>query len=88
MVNETSRLKSGGAIRGHYSRLNQPYKSIIDYFMGQRCNERLSSSSILSMTAIACSFFFYLQSKAYESLDGVAEEDVNQFLYRGWSSQV
>ena len=80
MVNETSRIKSGGAIRGHYSKLNQPYKSIIDYFMGQRCNERLSSSSILRMTTIACSFFFYLQSKAYESLDGVAEEDVISFF--------
>ena len=80
MVNETSRIKPGGAIRGNYSKLNQPYKSVIDYFMELRCTESLSSSSILRMTAIACSFFVYLQNKVYESLDGVTEEVVISFF--------
>ncbi len=32
MVNETSKIKPGGAIRGNYSKLNQSYRSIVDYF--------------------------------------------------------
>lgn len=80
MVNETSKIKPGGAIRGNYSKLKQPYRSIVDHFIEQQCNGSLSSHSILYMTTIACSFFVYLQNKAYESLDEIAEEDVINFF--------
>ena len=80
MVNETSKIKPGGSIRGNYSKLNQPYRSIVDYFMVQHCNEHLSFHSILGMTTIACSFFVYLQNRAYESLEDVSEEDVINFF--------
>jgi integrase len=80
MVNETSKIKPGGSIRGNYSKLNQPYRSIVDHFMEQRCNEHLSFHSIRRMTAVACSFFAYLQNRAYESLEDVSEEDVINFF--------
>lgn len=80
MVNETSKIKPGGAIRGNYSKLKQSYRSIVDHFIEQQCNGSLSSHSILYMTTIACSFFVYLQNKAYESLDEIAEEDVINFF--------
>ena len=80
MVNENSKIKPGGAIRGNYSKLNQSYRSIVDYFMVQRCNEHLSFHSIRMMTAMACSFFAYLQNRAYESLEDVSEEDVINFF--------
>jgi hypothetical protein len=76
MVNETSKIKPGGSIRSNYSKLNQPYRSIVDYFMVQHCNEHLSFQSILKMTTMACSFFVYLQNRTYESLEDVSEEDV------------
>ena len=76
MVNENSKIKPCGAIRGNYSKLNQPYRSIVDYFMVQRCNKRLSFHSIIRTTNIAGSFFVYLQNRAYESLEDVSEEDV------------
>ena len=80
MVNENSKIKPGGAIRGNYSKLNQSYRSIVDYFMVQRCNEHLSFHSIRRMTAMACLFFAYLQNRAYESLEDVSEEDVINFF--------
>ena len=76
MVSEASKIKPGGSIRGNYSKLNQPYRSIVDYFMVQHCNEHLSFQSILKMTTMVCSFFVYRQNRTYESLEDVSEEDV------------
>ena len=76
MVNETSKIKPGGSIRGNYSKLNQPYRSIVDYFMVQHCNGHSSFQSILKMTTMPAHFLFIFKYRAYESLEDVSEEDV------------